>query len=99
MSEDKDVRIVDLLNADAPPRRDPLFRVSVLERREHRRFQRRLYTMLAGALLIILVSTFAIRIGAGGLGTMGALVVGAALASAYLAFRRSLPQILRRFSI
>ena len=99
MSEDRDDRIVELLRADAPPARDPVFRVSVLERREQRRFQRRLYTMLAGALVILLVLTFAISMGAGTLGTMGALAVVAALGSAYLAFRSNLPQILRRFSI
>jgi hypothetical protein len=99
MSEDQDFRITGLLKADAPPPRDPVFRVSVLERREQKRFQRRLYTMLAGALVILLVATLAVNIRAGALGTMGVLAVGAALASAYVAFRGFLPQILRRFSI
>ncbi len=99
MREDKDDRIVELLRADAPPPRDPMFRVGVLERREHWQFQRRLCTMLAGALAIILVSVFAIGMGTGAMGSMGVLAVGAALASGYLAFRRSLPHILRRFGI
>jgi hypothetical protein len=98
MSEDTDLRIANLLNVDAPPPRDPVFRVSVLERREHRQFQRRLFTMLAGALVILLISTFAISIGAGALGPMGALAVAGAVATACLAFRRSLPQVLRRFT-
>lgn len=99
MREDTDDRIVELLRADAPPAHDPLFRLKVLERREQRQFQRRLYTMLAGALVIILMLAFARGIGTGAPGTMGALAVGAALASAYFAFRRSLLRILRRFSI
>jgi hypothetical protein len=98
MSDDVDQRIVDLLRQDAPPARDPVFRLRVLERREHRRFQQRLFTMLAGALMILLVSAFAVGIGGGALRTTGAMVVGAALATAYAAFQGRLPRILRRFS-
>jgi hypothetical protein len=99
MRDDQDERIADLLNADAPPVRDPVFRIRVLERREHRRFQRRSLTMAAGALVIIVVSAFAIGIGGGAMQRTGALVVGTALAIAWPAFRRSLPRFLRRFSI
>jgi hypothetical protein len=99
MSEERDDRIVEFLREQAPPARDPVFRVRVLERREHRQFQRRLFTMLAAALVIILVATFGVSIGGRALETTGALVVGTALASAYLAFRGRLLRILRRFSI
>jgi len=71
----------------------------VLERREKRRFQRQSFTILVGALVIILVSTFGISIGGAALATTGVLVVGAGLASAYLAFRGRLLRIPRRFSI
>jgi hypothetical protein len=99
MSDDKDLRIADLLRADAPPPRDPVFRIKVLERREQQRFQRRLYIMLAGALLMVLISVLALSIGGGTLQRMGVPIAGAALASACLAFRRNLPQIFRRFSL
>jgi len=99
MSEDRDDRIVEYLRQAAPPARDPVFRLMVLERREQRQFQWRLFTMLAGVLVIILLSTFAISTGGGALGATGVLVAGAALASAYLAFRGRLLRILRRFSI
>jgi hypothetical protein len=99
MDKDQDQRIVDILQAHAPARRDPVFRISVLERREHRRFQRRIFALLAGALAIILVWSFALRFGADELGIMGTLAIGAALASSYFAFRRGLPHVLRRFSI
>jgi hypothetical protein len=55
--------------------------------------------MLTGMLVIILVSTLAIGTGGGPLKATGALVVGAALASAYVAFQGRLPRILRRFSL
>ena len=99
MTEDRDDRIVDLLKAAAPPAQDPVFRLKVLERREHRQFHRRMLTMLAGVLVIILASTLAISIGEGALVTTGALAVGVALASGYLAFRGRLRLILGRFSI
>jgi hypothetical protein len=99
MSEDRDDRLVEFLCAGAPPPHDPVFRLRVLEQREHRQFRHRLYTILAGVLVILLVSAFAIRIGGGALEITGALVVGVAFASAYLAFRGRLLQILRRFSI
>ena len=99
MSEDRDDRIVEYLRQAAPPARDPVFRLRVLERREQRQFQRRLFTMLAGVLVIILISTFAISTRGGALGATGVLVAGAALASGYLVFRGRLLRILRRFGI
>lgn len=99
MSEKQDQRIVDLLRTATPPARDPIFRLRVLERREQRQFQRRLYIMLAGAILIILVSTMSIALGGGPLETKGAPVVGVAVASACLAFRQSLTRILKHFRI
>ena len=99
MSEDRDERIVEILQAGAPPARDPAFRLRVLERREQRQFQRQLAIMLAGLLAILLVSIFATGMGRAPLKTTGVLAVGIALASAYLAFRGRFLQILRRFSI
>jgi len=99
MSEGRDDRIVEYLRQAAPPARDSLFRVKVLEGREQRQFQRRLFTMLAGAFVIIVALAFAVGIGSGALVPTGALVVGAALASAYLAFRGRFLRVLRRFSI
>ena len=44
---DLDARLTAALEADAPPSRDPLFRVEVLERLERTRFQRRVVLILA----------------------------------------------------
>ena len=97
MSEAQDQRIADLLRAAAPPARDPVFRLSVLELREQRLFQRRLFTMLAGVLVIALCCFRERR--REPLRRRPALAGVAALASAYLAFRGRLLEILRRFSI
>ena len=99
MSEDRDDRMVEFLRQAAPPARDPVFRLRVLERRERRQFRRQLFTMLAGLLVILLAATFASGMGKGALKTTGALVVATALASAYLAFRGRVLGTLRRFSI
>jgi hypothetical protein len=98
MSEQQDDRILELLRQSAPPARDPVFRLRVLERREQRQFQRRLYIMLAGVIAIILVSTFAMSLGGGFLKT-SAPVIAVALASTWLAFRQNLTRILRHFRI
>jgi|SRR5690348_2355418 hypothetical protein len=99
MSEQQDHRIPELLRLAAPPARDPVFRLRVLERREQRQFQHRLYIILAGVIAIISVSTWALTLGGGALKTTSASVVVVALACACLAFRHSLPRILRHFRI
>lgn len=99
MSEQKDNRVANFLNQNAPPARDPMFRIKVLELRERRQFQQRSFIMLAGALVIVLVSMFALSVGAGALKTTGVLLVGASLSTAWLAFRGRLISTLRRFSL
>ena len=99
MGEQQDDGIVSLLRQGAPAARDPVFRLQVLERREQRQFQRRLYIMLGGLIAIIIVSTLAITLGGGALEITGAPVAGVAVASACLAFRHGLTRILRHFRI
>jgi hypothetical protein len=70
-----------------------------LERREQRQFHGRLFLMLAGLLVIVLITTLAIILGRATLAPTGVLAVVAALASACLAFRGRLRMVLRRFSI
>jgi hypothetical protein len=43
---DEDATLVQLLRADLPPARDPLFRLDVLARRERERFRRQLLVAL-----------------------------------------------------
>ena len=99
MSEERDHRIEEFFLASAPPARDPVFRLKVLKRREQRQFRRRLFTMLAGVVVILMVSLFAISRGKEALVATDDLVVGTAFVSGYLAFRGRLLGILRRFSI
>lgn len=52
MEEQVDEKIARLLRMDAPPERDPWFRISLIERRERMRYQRRQQKLLGAALLI-----------------------------------------------
>lgn len=66
MTNDEDERIAALFRKDAPPERDPLFRLKVLERRERQAFRRRM-------LVLALVA-----VGIAGAGVLGALSTGRA---------------------
>ena len=96
---EQDPKIVSFLLNAAPPERDPVFRLRVLEGREKRMFRRRLFTMSAGLILIGLVAAFGVGIGGGAPVIKGLLTVAAAFCSAWLAFRGHLRQILRRSSL
>jgi hypothetical protein len=61
---DIDERITAALRHDAPPLRDPLFRIQLLERAERQRFRRRTQQALAGGAAVVAVS--ALTVGAGG---------------------------------
>jgi len=54
MEEQMDEKIGRLLRMDAPAERDPWFRISLIERRERMRYQRRQQKLLGVALLIAL---------------------------------------------
>ncbi len=99
MSEKRDDRIAQFFREAAPPARDPVFRLKVLERLEQRRFQRQVSIMGAGVLLILAASLFARSMGEGDLQTVGALAVSAAVGTAYFAFQGGLWRTLRRFRI
>ena len=97
MDKQQDPRIAELLQQAAPPARDPLFRVRVLERREQREFRHRLYIIVTGGLAILLISGLAIGTGGRALEMTGVPVASIALATTCLAFRKRLAQIVRQF--
>jgi hypothetical protein len=60
MSNELDERLGQLLRQDAPPVRDPMFRIALLERRERQRYQRRQRMVLASA--AVLAVLFAVMV-------------------------------------
>lgn len=92
MNGNPDERLGQLLRQDAPPDRDPAFRISLLERSERQRFERRQRMILAGAgALAFLLSLFVILVQAtGGRPWMVALAVlfgAAVVAASVVSFR------------
>jgi hypothetical protein len=82
MKTEIDERIASLLNADAPPERDPVFRIEVLERRERRSFQRLALTLVGAALILIAIASSSYRAGAGIAEAASLALLSGALASA-----------------
>jgi hypothetical protein len=58
-----DERITTALQHDAPPLRDPAFRIQLLERREQQRFRRRGQQALAGGAAVLIVSALTVSAG------------------------------------
>ena len=58
-----DERITAALQHDAPPPRDPMFRIRLLERREQQRFRLRALGALAGAGGVLVVSALTVSAG------------------------------------
>lgn len=97
MNDDVDSKLGALLLADAPPERDPMFRIRVLERRERERYGRRLRGLLAGASLVLLVHGVALLLapdvftaGVGAVIGLAILGAGAVSATAVLRVARAL---------
>ena len=98
MSEPADRNIAEVMDSMAPPSQDPVFRCRVLKRREQRQFQRRMYTLLAGA--IAAAAAMGIGIAVPGLPELiGMPVAALSGVSACLAFRHELVRILRHSRI
>ena len=92
-----DDRIGELLRADAPPARDPMFRLSVLERREREWFRQRSLVLLCGALALAVIAAIGISAGGDAAMTTVVLVVLAALAVGYVLYRPAVTRLLQRF--
>lgn len=57
---DQDEKLRRLLRADAPPERDPHFRIALLERRTRQRYQRRQRILLAGTIVLAVLGSIAL---------------------------------------
>ena len=84
MKRDDDQQLSQLLQKLAPPARDPLFRIKVLERRERQQFVRRVALVVGtavGAVVVYAISAAAGETNQGvrGAGIAVALAMGAAM--------------------
>jgi hypothetical protein len=65
MNDEKDERLSQFLLRKAPPERDPLFRVKVLERRERLRFRRSVLQLVGSVVAIAVALAVGFRVGEG----------------------------------
>jgi hypothetical protein len=80
MAQDSDASLSRFLLGDAPPVRDPIFRLRVLARRERQRFRRRSVMLFAAALACVVFLYTATATDAGALQAAAALALGLVLA-------------------
>jgi hypothetical protein len=97
MNDQQDERLGQLLRADAPPPRDPMFRLSVLERREEKRFRNRSLMLVGLAMAAALASWFAVSIGGWTFETVSVLIALAIAAIGWWTYAPALRALLRRF--
>lgn len=85
MNDDLDIRLASLLMTGAPPRRDALFRIRVLERREHERYRRQRAALLAGAAAVVALHLTALALAPDAItAAIGALLTLAGLGAAVI---------------
>jgi hypothetical protein len=97
MTHAPDPRIADLLCKDAPPERDPMFRVQVLDRLERASYRRRLVVLIACAVVFAVIAVIGASLGGAAREATGALLVGLALTIVYFVLAPALTQLLARF--
>ena len=88
MTDEKDERLTQLLQQMAPPARDPLFRVKVLERRERKRFRTQIATIAAVVLTLVAGSVLS--------GEAHLIVLGMGLVAGVAMYASAMLQLLRR---
>ncbi len=97
MTHDPDQRIADLLRADAPAERDPLFRVAVLHRLEREKYRRQIVSLIACGAVLAALAVGGAAVGGAARETVIALLVAGALAAVYFVVAPTLTQLLARF--
>jgi hypothetical protein len=80
MNMDLDERIATVLRENAPPQRDAMFRIAVLERLERQRFKRRLSLLAVAAAAVVVLVSLGYGARSNASGSIGVLLLCAVLA-------------------
>ena len=94
-----DERITAALQHDAPPARDPLFRLQLLERAEQQRFRRRTRQALAGGAGVMVLSALTVSAGSEAYTAGGVLLFALVLVTAAVGVLPEFGRLIRRLSI
>lgn len=96
---DGDEKLIALLRQNAPPERDPLFRILVVERLERAAFRRRVGTLVVAALGVALSLAIGVRAGGIFYEALGTLLFALAMIVTGLALAPFLRRLLGRFRL
>ena len=94
-----DERITAALQHDAPPPRDPVFRIRLLERREHERFRRRVQQALAAGAAVVAISALTLRAGSEAYTAGGVLLFALVLVTGAVVYVPEFGRLIRRLSM
>jgi hypothetical protein len=94
-----DDRIATALRHDAPPLRDPVFRLQVLERRERQEFRRRARQTAAAGAAVALVSALTVTAGDDAYTAGSLLMFALALVTGVVVVLPEFGRLIRRLSI
>ena len=94
-----DERIAAALRHDAPPPRDPVFRLQVIERRERQRFRRRARQAFAGAAAVAVVSALTVREGDEAYAAGSVLLFALVVVTAAVVHLPGFGRLIRRLSV
>jgi len=94
-----DQRITTALQHDAPPPRDPVFRIQLLERRERKRFRHRVQQALAAGAAVLVVSALTVSTGSTAYVAGSVLLFALVLVSAAVVYLPEFGRLIRRLSI
>lgn len=86
----------EAVGVGAPPERDPMFRLGVIERRERQRYQRRSLILAIAAIAVAIVFAIGFNAGANLLVTSAIALLFAALAAAIVLSVPGVRELLRR---
>ena len=84
MSDLLDQQFANLVQAAAPPKSDPLFRLKVLEKREAERFRRRTWLSMAALAVIALSAAAGLTLRPASFDVLGVLFFGVAGSAAWV---------------
>jgi hypothetical protein len=94
-----DRRVTTALQQDAPPPRDPVFRLQLLERRERQRFRRRALHALSVATGVAVMSALTVNVGGEAYTAGSVLLFAVVLVAAAVVYLPGLGRLIRRLSI
>jgi hypothetical protein len=94
---DNDEHLTRLLNRLAPPARDPLFRVQLMERKERERFRRSVVQLVSVLVVGLVAAGVGMTVGGGSNEMARFIALGIGVGAGVMVYALALKQLFRRF--